>query len=454
MTVTAGYLVPATQASEHDEFATLAGTLFGDDFDAEGAWSVAKMGPDSADLHVPGGVLRPTKRRRVRKAMTPEQKKQRTEARIGLASNYLGLAAGTAGTVAAARNPALRKKTRTAEHAGPVTRRLGANRWLKAHRGKLYLAGAGGALGLQVANVGGDVVANRVLGRASKADVGKAGTHPPLKEVVRGMRQVQRNINAAPAGRHLGPTDTRTMGQKVMGVPRPTTKVPVGTPLPAGSGGHRRPVAGKRRTAESRNALRSAAHTTLSSRKRQAATGSAVVGGGLGLEETRQRRPRYLDMEQAYYGKADSGHDVTWAGTFSKLDDEQHLAFGWATVVELDGQPVVDRQGDYISPEDIEKAAYAYVHNSRVGGNMHARTEDSQVHKVSDLVESVVFTDEKIEKMGLPDDFPRGWWVGFKIHDPESWEMVKKRERTGFSIHGRGLRKDMDVDELMYGRAR
>ena len=435
--------------SEREEFATLAGTLFGDDFDAEGAWTVSKMSPDSADLHVPGGVLRPTKRRRVRKAMTPEQKRQRTEARVGLASNYLGLAAGSAGTVAAARNKALRRGGRTVEHAGPVTSRVG--RMLKSPkaRGKLYLAGAGGALGLQVANVGGDVVANRVLGRASKADVGKAAVpvHPKLRQVVAGLRQTQREITQPPAGRHLGPTDTRTMGQKVMGIPKHTNEKPIGAKLEAGSGGHRKATAGRRRTPESRNLTRSVARTTLSTRKRQAATAAGAVGvTGAGAES--QRRPRYMDMEQAYYGKADT-HDVVWAGTFAKLDDEQHLAFGWASVVELDGQPVVDRQGDYITAEDLEKAAYAYVHKSRVGGDMHERGPDDTVAKVSDLVESVVFTDEKVEKMGLPDDFPRGWWVGFKIHGEESWDRVKKRERTGFSIHGRGIRKDMDVDELM-----
>jgi hypothetical protein len=126
------------------------------------------------------------------------------------------------------------------------------------------------------------------------------------------------------------------------------------------------------------------------------------------------------------------------------------LAFGWASVVKVNGTPIVDRQGDYIDMDDLEEAAYNYVRGSRVGGNMHKRSMlDGGPHKVSDMVESIVFTPDKIAKMGLPSDFPQGWWVGYKIHDDETWDMVKKRERTGFSIHGRGLRKAADLDEIM-----
>lgn len=148
------------------------------------------------------------------------------------------------------------------------------------------------------------------------------------------------------------------------------------------------------------------------------------------------------------YGKADGPVEVTWEGTFSKLDDDKHLAFGWASVVELNGEPVVDRQGDYISPDDIETAAYEYVHKSRVGGDMHRRNGEAP-HHVSDLVESIVFTDDKVAKMGLPASFPRGWWVGYKIHDEDTWQMVKKGERTGFSIHGKGRRTETDSRELV-----
>jgi Putative phage serine protease XkdF len=166
-------------------------------------------------------------------------------------------------------------------------------------------------------------------------------------------------------------------------------------------------------------------------------------GGGGG----QQQAPASYD----YYGKRDDG--VIWSGEISKVDDDKRLAFGFASVVSVGGVPVLDRQGDVISQDEIEKAAYDYVIKSRKGGNMHARTLDEYgqdaPHSVSDLVESFVITDEKVAKMGLPEETPRGWWVGFKIHDEDTWQMVKKGERTGFSIHGRGRRVDTPVDELM-----
>lgn len=130
---------------------------------------------------------------------------------------------------------------------------------------------------------------------------------------------------------------------------------------------------------------------------------------------------------------------VTWDVSFSKVDEDKHEVFGWASVVELDGKPVVDRQGDWIAPDEIEKAAYKYVLDSRKGGHQHKRNGDAPFH-ASDMIESIVFTPEKIAKMGLPEDFPVGWWVGYKVHDDETWAKVKKGEVTGFSIHGSGKR--------------
>lgn len=138
--------------------------------------------------------------------------------------------------------------------------------------------------------------------------------------------------------------------------------------------------------------------------------------------------------------KADeTASSVTWDVEFSKVDDDKHEVFGWASVVEMDGKPVVDRQGDWITPEEIEKAAYKYVLDSRKGGHQHKRDGEAPFH-ASNMIESIVFTPEKIAKMGLPDDFPRGWWVGYKVHDDETWGKVKRGEVTGFSIHGSGKR--------------
>lgn len=158
------------------------------------------------------------------------------------------------------------------------------------------------------------------------------------------------------------------------------------------------------------------------------------------------RRGRFMRKTSGdFVAKADSA-SVSWSVEFSKIDSDKREVFGWASVVELDGKPVVDRQGDWITPDEIEKAAYKYVMDSRKGGHQHRREGDAPFH-ASDMIESIVFTPEKIAKMGLPDDFPVGWWVGYKVRDDDTWTKVKKGDVTGFSIHGSGKRVQTGVME-------
>ena len=163
------------------------------------------------------------------------------------------------------------------------------------------------------------------------------------------------------------------------------------------------------------------------------------VSAPLGRKRGRlARKTAAMNVRGVPLAKADKA-SVTWDVEFSKVDEDKHEVFGWASVVELDGKPVVDRQGDWITPDEIENAAYKYVLNSRKGGHQHKRDGEAAFH-ASNMIESIVFTPEKISKMGLPDDFPVGWWVGYKVHDGETWDKVKRGDVTGFSIHGSGKR--------------
>lgn len=134
---------------------------------------------------------------------------------------------------------------------------------------------------------------------------------------------------------------------------------------------------------------------------------------------------------------------VTWVGEISKVDDEKRQVFGWASLSEVNGEPVIDRQGDWVPLDEIESAAYTYVLESRLGGDMHDRVTKSltKPRHTSDMIESMVFTPEKVEALGLPaGSVPLGWWCGFKVHDDEQWLLVKSGKRAGFSIHGLGTR--------------
>jgi hypothetical protein len=181
---------------------------------------------------------------------------------------------------------------------------------------------------------------------------------------------------------------------------------------------------------------------------RKVLVGGAVAAAALRARSNQQQGQQQQDPYAAYYGKRDSGPDFTATVRFAKFDDDQRLAYGWASVTKLNGRPVLDRQGDYIDAADLEDAAVDFMQRSRKGGHMHRRDEyDLPVH-VSDIVESVVFTDEKVTKMGLPENFPRGWWIGVKVHDPDVWEDVKKGGLGGFSIHGRGKRTPLNPYEM------
>jgi len=122
-----------------------------------------------------------------------------------------------------------------------------------------------------------------------------------------------------------------------------------------------------------------------------------------------------------------------------KYIEDEHLAFGWASVaIRVNGEQITDWHDDMIDPEDLEQAAYNYVEESRDGGEMHLRGG------VAHLVESVMLTPEKLIMMGVaPDTFPTGWWIGFRVTDQNVWEKVKDGTYKMFSIEGEALRLEV-----------
>lgn len=125
-----------------------------------------------------------------------------------------------------------------------------------------------------------------------------------------------------------------------------------------------------------------------------------------------------------------------------KANEDKMLAFGWANVsIDASGNQLEDWQGDMIDPEDLEEAAYQFVKLYREGGEMHERGG------VATMIESVVFTEEKMQAMGIPPGtLPIGWWIGFQVTDPEVWAKVKDGTYSMFSIEGTAERVE-DSDD-------
>ena len=396
-------------AMGEEDFAVLEDVvheLFGDAVDPRELSDVISKQGDASEMHVNGPLT------------LQEKRKRKRQAQIGYASNILGLGAGTAAVVAAARNPNLKLKPENrfpgAEHGargagGPITNRIGNYVKSPASRARLYRAGAAGALALQVGNTAGDVAGNIVLGREAKRK---------LPDDIK--YKVKKALDDIVDARKKGVISTQTaidMSSEIV------EKMGVATNFEK----------------EAEKIVPFTTHNKSSLPKTKS----------LGLKP--KLKPQKATLYKAPNSPDDlpvaksDGPQVTWTAEISKRDDEKRQVFGFAMVTHIDGEPVVDLQGDYTPLEEIEKAAYTYVIESRKGGDMHERDGENPRH-TADLVESFVVTPEKLEKMGLdPDAIPHGWWVGFKVNDDKQWEMVKSGERSGFSIHGSGRRVEKMV---------
>lgn len=168
------------------------------------------------------------------------------------------------------------------------------------------------------------------------------------------------------------------------------------------------------------------------------------------------------DMVEPYGGRLEFGPEVfaeidrDWStkrvekqfnlrANIAKLDTDEHLVFGVFSVESAFGKSVVDGEKDEIEDGELEKAAYAHVLNARLAGENHVRKG------VGQLVESVVFTPEKIEAMvkAFADsgivakiDVPAvAWWGGYKITDETVWKKIKSGEYAAFSIGGTATRE-------------
>jgi len=131
--------------------------------------------------------------------------------------------------------------------------------------------------------------------------------------------------------------------------------------------------------------------------------------------------------------------EVEWRREFDieKTDEDQRLVFGWLSVAkDENGNSILDLQDDVIDPEDLEKAAITYALESREAGQSHIKTTG-----IGKMVMSIVTTKEIQKAMGIPKGIvPEGWFIGYKIIDDETWDLVKSGDYKGFSIGGTGKR--------------
>jgi hypothetical protein len=141
----------------------------------------------------------------------------------------------------------------------------------------------------------------------------------------------------------------------------------------------------------------------------------------------------------------------------AKYDTDQCIVFGFAnvsvsksTAAGTGGKQFFDLQEDAIPPDELEKAAYEHVLEFRETDEMH------KGRAIGRLIESIVFTPEKLEKFAtdpvtgkvcqedltvLKRVFPPRWWVGYKL-EPASFAKVKDGTYKMFSIGGEADREE------------
>ena len=126
--------------------------------------------------------------------------------------------------------------------------------------------------------------------------------------------------------------------------------------------------------------------------------------------------------------------DIT--GQILKVDDEQRLIYGWASVITEKGEAVVDLQGDIIEADVLVKAVNEFMENVRVGKTMHVGEETGKV------IHSMPVTKEIGDALGIQSD-REGWIVAYKVYDDSVWDRVKSGELRAFSIGGRAQREEL-----------
>jgi hypothetical protein len=139
-------------------------------------------------------------------------------------------------------------------------------------------------------------------------------------------------------------------------------------------------------------------------------------------------RTSRLPRATGWAHKGDFAFDIPVA----KLVADKNQVFGWASIIEEAGVPVVDTQNDVITEEDLENAFYGFAKDYGQGGEMHDRTD------AGEMIECMVFTKEKQQALGI-NLGKIGAWVGFEF-EPAVFAKFKSGEYTGFSIGGTGRR--------------
>ena len=112
-----------------------------------------------------------------------------------------------------------------------------------------------------------------------------------------------------------------------------------------------------------------------------------------------------------------------------KIDEEQRVVYGWASVITDHGVAVIDSQGDIIEAAELVKATTEFMKDARIAKVMHSG------EAMGEVLHSFPLVFEIAKSLMIKTD-REGWIVGVYIRDEETWQAVKRGDLPAFSIGG------------------
>lgn len=119
--------------------------------------------------------------------------------------------------------------------------------------------------------------------------------------------------------------------------------------------------------------------------------------------------------------------------TVLKRDDEQRYTLGLVYKASRQGERK-DAHGDWMSPDELERAAWSYMARSRRVGMMHEDGTDGS----GDAVESYIYRGPN---WSIGDTIVEaGDWLMGTIWSRATWDRIKAGDLTGYSLQGMASR--------------
>lgn len=156
----------------------------------------------------------------------------------------------------------------------------------------------------------------------------------------------------------------------------------------------------------------------------------------LGPEEFKANNSNWVaDNRLAVTKNGEPVHSFETTVLVKQMKPDRQIIGGWASIASINGVEVVDKQGDIIPVEELEKAFHEYVLYSRDHGVMHDERGTGR------LIACLTFTPEKaplgIFAKNEKGESIMGTWVEYLITSAEVWKSIRAGHYPEFSIGGR-----------------